>query len=199
MTTLVELVIESQMQPWIDLGLSVHHDVAAVGSISLRFVPGDRGVVAWGLADCPHRVETIDGLSTHHLEPAAPGTAADALGVVGWDHVVVMTSSLDRTCGAIEEATAAPLKRIREAGPIRQGFHRLGEIIVEVVETDRHTLPAASFWGFVWNVADLDAVCDRLGPELVTPPKEAVQRGRRIASVRATAGLGVPVAFMTPA
>jgi hypothetical protein len=202
-TTVVELVVESPVQPWIDLGLAVaDHDgrhVATVGSIAVRFVPGDRGLVAWGLADCPNGVDSIDGLATHHLEPGVAGDAGGALGVVGWDHVVVMTSSLDRTCAAIEAATGATLKRIREAGPIRQGFHRLGELIVEVVETDRHTLPTASFWGFVWNVADLEGVCDRLGPDVVTPPKDAVQRGRRIASVRAAAGLCVPLALMTPA
>jgi hypothetical protein len=198
MTTVVELVVESPVQPWTELGLAVVDDVAMVGSIAVRFVPGDGGLVGWGLAQCPQAVDSIDGLPTHHLDALAPGTAGDALGVVGWDHVVVMTSSLERTCGAIEGATGAPLKRVREAGAIRQGFHRLGELIVEVVETDRHTAPHAAFWGFVWNVADLDAVCERLGPQLVTAPKQAVQPGRRIASVRATAGLGLPLALMTP-
>ena len=60
--------------------------------------------------------------------------------VVGFDHVVVMTSSLERTCGAIESATGESLRRIREAGPVRQGFHRLGQLIVEVVETHRLTV-----------------------------------------------------------
>lgn len=198
MTAVVELVVESPAEPWSELGLHVVDDVAVVGSIAVRFVPGNRGLVAWGVADCPQPVESIDGLPTHHVEPVVPGAAGAGLGVVSWDHVVVMTSSLERTCAAIEAATGAPLKRIREAGPIRQGFHRLGELIVEVVETDRHTGPQAAFWGFVWNVDDLDAVCTRLGPDLITPPKHAVQPGRRIASVRASAGLGLPLALMTP-
>ena len=48
------------------------------------------------------------------------------LGAIGLDHVVVTTDSLERTCAAIEAATGAPLKRVREVGEIRQGFHRLG-------------------------------------------------------------------------
>ncbi|MEZ5272408.1 MAG: hypothetical protein R2694_08895 [Ilumatobacteraceae bacterium] len=109
-----------------------------------------------------------------------------------------MTSSLERTCAAIEAATAAPLKRIREAGAIRQGFHRLGELIIEVVESPQVTAPTAAFWGFVWNVGDLHEVCVRLGPEVIGLPKAAVQPGRFIATVRAGLGLGVPLALMTP-
>ena len=90
------------------------------------------------------------------------------------------------------------MKRIREAGAIRQGFHRLGELIIEVVESPQVTSSHASFWGFVWNVADLHEVCARLGPDVVSPPKPAVQPGRFIATVRAQVGLGLPLALMTP-
>ena len=47
-------------------------------------------------------------------------------------------------------------------------------------------------------VSDLDALAERLGDDLGTP-RDAVQSGRRIATLRESAGLGVPVAFMTPA
>jgi hypothetical protein len=56
----------------------------------------------------------------------------------------------------------------------------------------------ASFWGFVWNVADLHEVCERLGPEVISLPKAAVQPGRFIATVRGSVGLGLPLALMTP-
>jgi hypothetical protein len=115
-----------------------------------------------------------------------------------FDHLVVMTSSLERTCGAIEAATGEPLKRIREAGPIRQGFHRLGGLIVEVVETAQVTADHASFWGFVLIVDDLHAVCGELGPDVISVPKQAVQPGRWIATFRSSAGLGLPTALMTP-
>ena len=81
---------------------------------------------------------------------------------------------------------------------MRQGFHRMGGLIVEVVE--RAGLPEgqATFWGLVMNVEDLDAAVARLGADLVGAPKPAVQSGRSIATVQESAGLGLPVALMTP-
>jgi len=202
MTAIGELVIASPVEPWQAIGLQVTDGVARVGGIALRFVQvggdGREGVVSWGLVGSPTDVADIDGLATHHLEEAPEGGRSHALDIVGFDHLVVMTSSLERTCGAIEAATGEPLKRIREAGAIRQGFHRLGELIIEVVESPQVNAPTASFWGFVWNVADLHTTCDHLGTDVISLPKAAVQPGRFIASVRATVGLGLPVALMTP-
>jgi hypothetical protein len=56
----------------------------------------------------------------------------------------------------------------------------------------------AAFWGLVVNVEDLDAACALIGPDRVSSPKDAVQPGRRIATVRSEVGLGLPVALMTP-
>ncbi len=202
MTAVGELVIASAVEPWQTIGLQVSGGVARIGGIALRFVPvgadGREGVVSWGLVGSPTDAIGIDGLATHHLEEAPEGGRGHALDIVGFDHLVVMTSSLERTCGAIEAATGEPLKRIREAGVIRQGFHRMGELIVEVVESPQVTAPTASFWGFVWNVADLHATCDQLGPDVTPLPKAAVQPGRFIASVRAAVGLGLPLALMSP-
>ena len=92
------------------------------------------------------------------------------LGAFELDHVVVNTGSLDRTCAAITAATGAPLKRVREAGPIRQGFHRLGGLIVEVVErVGQPSDDPASLWGLVFNVADLDARGRPAGARSVWP------------------------------
>jgi hypothetical protein len=46
-------------------------------------------------------------------------------------------------------------------------------------------------------VADLDALAARLGEQLA-PAKDAVQPGRRIATLRAGAGVSPAMAFMTP-
>ena len=61
------------------------------------------------------------------------------LGASSLDHVVVLTPDLERTSAAIAEATGRDLRRIREVGSMRQGFHRMGErgsggLIVELVE-----------------------------------------------------------------
>jgi hypothetical protein len=200
---LVELVIECEVEPWERLGLVIVDGVAQVGGVRLRFVAGTGGLVGWGLADLPGTDALpipeflVDGLPTHVAEPPVGPAPEHPLGIAGFDHVVVMTSSLERTCGAIEASTGAALKRIREAGAIRQGFHRLGEVIVEVVESPQVTSNAAAFWGFVWNLRDLPGACDRLGPEVLSLPKPAVQAGRFIATVRGSVGARLPLAFMS--
>jgi hypothetical protein len=202
-TAVVALEVVSPVEPWQAIGLHVVDGRTSVGGIELRFRQpvGDEAVRIdrWVLADCPQAVTDIDGLATGHTDALPPARAIEhPLGAARFDHLVVMTSSLERTCGAIEAATGEPLKRIREAGPIRQGFHRLGGLIIEVVESERITAPTASFWGFVLIVDDLEAACARLGDDLVSAPKAAVQPGRMIASFRAAAGLGLPIALMTP-
>jgi len=205
-TAVVALEVVSPVEPWQAIGLHIVDGRTTVGGIELRFrqpVGGEAvRIDRWVLADCPQQVTDIDGLATVHADPDESGSsiegALNPLGAARFDHLVVMTSSLERTCGAIEAATGEPLKRIREAGPIRQGFHRLGGLIIGVVESDRVTAPTASFWGFVLIVDDLDAVYARLGDDLVSAPKAAVQPGRMIASFRGAAGLGLPIALMTP-
>ena len=113
------------------------------------------------------------------------------------DHVVLMTDNLDRTCEAVTEVTGCPLKRVREVGEIRQGFHRVGEggVILEVVE--RPDVSHTSLWGLVIATPSFDDLVQSAG-DLVSEPKDAVQPGRRISTVKARAGLGIPVALMTP-
>jgi len=100
----------------------------------------------------------------------------------------------------IEESLEPPLQFGDPRLQGRGGGHRLGGggLIVEVVE--RAGLPEgpASFWGFVLNVEDLDAAAALIGPDGIGEVKDAVQPGRRIATVRAELGLGLPVALMTP-
>ena len=110
-----------------------------------------------------------------------------------------MTSSLETVSGAVADATGCALKRTRELGTITQGFHRIGRggLIVEIVEHPDYDRGAAEFWGLVINVDDLDAACALLGPERVSEPKDAVQPGRRIATIRSEVGLGTAVALMT--
>ncbi len=144
---------------------------------------------------------SIDGISTVMRSGARSETSdSHRLGILGVDHIVVMTGSLERTCGAITETIGDPLRRIRDAGRgVRQGFHRAGRVIIEVVERpDLDPQQPASLWGFVVTVADLDEIVAWLGPDVISSPRDAVQPGRRIATLRSGAGLGVPLALMTP-
>ena len=86
---------------------------------------------------------------------------------------------------------------------MRQAFFRIGEPILEVVEAPEGTSVArdldgpARLWGLAFRVEDLDRTAATLG-NLVGTPRDAVQPGRRIATLRPEAGLGPAIAFMTP-
>ena len=90
------------------------------------------------------------------------------------------------------------------AGAPRQAFFRLGEVILEVVQEPEEAVSKAGgtdrpafFWGLALIAPDLDATVARLG-EHVSEIRTAVQPGRRIATLRRSAGIGLPVALMTP-
>jgi hypothetical protein len=100
------------------------------------------------------------------------------------------------------------LRRIREqptpAGAPRQAFFRLGGVILEVVQEPQHVIAArgealarrARLWGLALLAPDLERTVSALGAH-AGPPRDAVQPGRRIATVRRSAGLAVPVALMS--
>jgi hypothetical protein len=56
----------------------------------------------------------------------------------------------------------------------------------------------ARLWGLAFTVEDLDRLAKEIGDDLAGP-RDAVQEGRRIATLKRSAGLSVPLAFMTPA
>ena len=200
MTTVAELVISAEPEAWRAVGFNVDdHGLLRLGGINIRLTGGADGLAEWVLADAPDRaVDVIDGLLTSHGDAPSPADTNHANGVSSIDHVVVYTPDLERTCAAIETATGAPLRRVRETGSLRQGFHRLGELIVEVVTFPQIAQEQATFWGLALNVDDIDALYERCGDAAMSAPKNAVQPGRRIASFRESAALGLPVAVMTP-
>jgi len=193
------LTVGGPVAPWERLGFVVHEGLIPLFGPGIRVEPdAEPGIVRWALSGLAEPVSEIDGLPTETVEPAAPIFAEHPSGAIGLDHVVITTDSLERTCRAIEATTGAPLRRVRAAGEMRQGFHRLGGLIVEVVERAGLAEGPASFWGLVINVEDLDATVTRLGPEIIGAARPAVQPGRSIATVTESAGLGLPVALMTP-
>lgn len=200
MTTVAEFVIAADAQRWHDVGFAVTPQATLqLGGVVLRFVGGSGGMLSWVLADAADRELTdIDGLATAHGEPPAEPGREHPNTVTSIDHLVVYTPNLERTTAAIAAGTGAPLKRVREVGELRQGFHRLGEVIVEVVSFPQVAGDTASFWGLAVNARDIDALYERVGDALMSAPKDAVQPGRRIASFREAAGLGLAVAVMTP-
>jgi hypothetical protein len=112
------------------------------------------------------------------------------------DHFVIVSPDFDRTAASLQ-AAAMPLRRVRDAGGFRQGFRRLGPAILELVEAVQMADGPARFWGLTLIASDLDALAARLGDRL-RPIKDAVQPGRRIATLDRVAGLRTNVAFMSP-
>jgi hypothetical protein len=199
-----ELVIGGSRANWAQVGINFSQDgVFAIGELVLRLneslLPG---LHSWALSNINSTISSIDGIPTTEVlvatRPAQIESREFVLQPLGIDHVVVNTPDLERTSRALHEATGAELKRIRDAGNgMRQGFHRLGDVIVEIVSTPAMPVGTASLWGFVVNVADVYDVAAYLGPDVLSPPKPAVQKNRLIATFRGAVGLGVPVALMS--
>ena len=184
---------------WRELGFQVDEGGAViVGGVRLEVrESAERGTIeSWTLdgADAP---DSVDGLPT----AAGARDAAEALhpnGVTAIDHVVVFTPSLERTTAALA-AIGIDRRRVREAvGGLRQGFFLLDDLLLEVVAgTGLDDDEPARFWGITMVVSDIDAAAALLGERLGSI-KDAVQPGRRIATVRSEASGGLPLALITP-
>ncbi len=182
-----------------------------LGSVRITLAGRDagQGIFAWSLRDLANA--ELDGLPTSvSMEPPAPTAHTEHFnGIVAIDHVVAMTPNLDRSVEALQ-AAGLDLRRIREqptpAGAPRQAFFRLGEVILEVVQEPEEVLAArpdgtdgsARFWGLALLSHDLELAVEQFG-EHVSEIRAAVQPGRRIATLRRSAGLAMPVALMSRA
>src|SRR5437764_14876718 len=189
---------------WRELGLEVAGERSRVGQVELRFRPDQPpGLRGWSLRGLSPRTD-IDGIPAGEAPtPPAEPAPAHPNGVQDIDHVVVLSPNLDRTLRALA-SVGLPVRRLREAGespPLRQAFLVAGPVVLEVVgdvEDPAGPDAHARLWGVTFVVADLEALTRRLGDALGRP-RPAVQPGRRIVTVReSAAGLGVPVAFITP-
>lgn len=205
-----EIVVAAEDSAWRDAGFRVDEGddtgVVHVGTVAIELAGAAAGkrIVRCGLSGVDS--SDFDGL------PIGPGDASPTgepapphpNGVTGIDHLVAFTPDLDRTVAA-GEALGLDLRRVRDepapAGSPRQAFFRLGELMLEIAQAPPGSpLPPdapARFYGLALLVEDIDATAAALG-DLCGDPRDAVQPGRRIATVRRQASLGLPVAFMTP-
>jgi hypothetical protein len=204
---LTHLTVAADPAAWEGAGFSVEDGQTTVGQVEIRFTPEGHRITGWSLHGLDS-VNDLDGLPTT-LSDAPPRPAAEPHPnhVTGVDHVVAFSPDLNRTVAALD-AAGLDLRRIREeptpAGAPRQAFFRVGEPILEVIQAPEGS-PAmenpagpAGFWGLAFVVDDIDAAVASLGDGRVNEPRPAVQEGRRIATLRRDAGLGLPVALMTP-
>lgn len=204
--SLAGLTLAADPAAWRAAGFEVGEDgTASIGSVRVRLGAGaGRRITSWSLRDLSST--KLDGLPTEPSDaPVVQTAAAHANGAGRIDHVVAFSPDLERTIAALRSA-GLDFRRLREgptpAGAQRQAFFRVGEAILEVVEHPPGTPVAedrsapAGFYGLALATADIDATARVLGP-LLGEVRDAVQPGRRIATVRREAALGLPVAFMS--
>lgn len=205
--TVDELAVADAPVAWSAVGFEVDGDTCVIGDVRIRLAGSDagKGLTGWSLRDLEST--ELDGLATTRSDRQLPGEKSPhPNGVTAIDHVVAITPTLERTILALQGA-GLDLRRIREqptpAGAPRQAFFRLGATILEVVQEPPEAIERAGgdhpafFWGLALVAPDLDTTVAGLG-DRVSEIRPAVQAGRRIATLRRTAGLTVPVALMTP-
>jgi hypothetical protein len=188
----VEIVVGDPPERWSALGFTVAAGAISLGGVRIRPAGGAPGIRSLGLAGL--RAEHPDGLPLVRAAGGAEDAPEHPNGALAVDHVVALTDDLDRTTGALE-AAGLPLRLVRRPpeSAVAQAFLPAGTLVVEVVQSG----DARALWGLVVSVTDLDAAAARLGAALGAP-RDAVQLGRRIATVRRSAGLSTQLALMTP-
>lgn len=205
--TIDEILVGDPPEAWEAAGFSVDDDgTCRIGTVRVRLVGRDGGkrILGWSLRDAPGpRLADgrLDGLPTTASEapPAEPAEHPNGARYV--DHVVLLSPNLPRTVAALEEIGLTP-RGERETdtygSPMRQVFFRLGEVILELVGGTEPGEGEPGFFGLAITVGDLDATAAHLGAALGAP-KDAVQEGRRIATLRhRDLGMSVATAFMSP-
>ena len=187
------LYVADPPDAWSTLGFTVVDDVVAVGGVRLQVGCAGRGIVGWSLRGVREGAD-LDGLATEVSSRPPPPAVDHPVGAIAVDHVVAMTPDFDRTAGKLR-AAGLDYRRTREAGGgFKQAFFVIGPCLLELggpAEGD------VRFWGLTLVVRDLDETVAFLGDRLGRV-KDAVQPGRRIATLKRDAGLSVPLALMTP-
>jgi hypothetical protein len=218
MPRLLSLTISDAPEALSGLGFTLDGISAQIGSTALVCAGNEsagRGIADWMLtADDGALPPLIDGLVTGSIThgdaaPTTPLAPAHTNGVVAIDHLVVMTPNVDRTVAAFEDLDMECRRRREGAAygsaTMRQAFFWIGtgddRVILEIVGPETVD-PAkandpAKFFGLALTCRDLDETAAFFG-DLMKPPVEAVQKGRRIATLSSRAGLGVALAFMSP-
>ena len=201
MPVLAELTVVDDPAAWRTVGFTVDDaGQCVIGHVRLWLAPDEEGagVTGWAL-DGLDVVAPIDGVPTTSPTHGPPEPWTHSNGSTQLDHVVVSSPDSVRTTAALE-AVGLAARRTRDIGRgLQQVFFRAGEVIIELVgPVEPKGDGPAGFYGLAVNVADLDATKEALG-DLLTDPKDAVQPGRRIATLKTRdLGISTAIAFMTP-
>jgi hypothetical protein len=192
---LVSVAVADAPELWAAAGFTVAGGSCEVGAVRIDVGAPGEGMVAWGLEGVEPGL--LDGLDTRVDEARVSAGADHPNGTRSLDHLVVTSHDPMRTRAALEERGFV-VRRTVEMGDRRYTFFRVGEAILELVgPAQADGDQPARLYGLAFTVADLDATAAHLGP-LLGAVRDAIQPGRRIATLRREAGLSVPVALMGP-
>lgn len=210
------LVVGDEPDAWRALGLPVVGDRCTVGGVTIRLAgaAGDRGILGWeldppvggGAAGDPGG--EVDGLRAADATGALPvserardrddGPSGRGYAVAAVDHLVVASPDVERTTAALERVGLTARRTVDAARGdvgVRYRFFLLGTCLLELIgpiEPDGEG--PARFVGLAFTAPDLDVFDTASGP-----PRDAVQPGRRIITLRTRDHeVSVPIAVMTP-
>lgn len=213
MPRLAFLGVADDASTWATLGFTVEETSVRVGGTTIVCAGTSvgRGIVDWTLEGSE---ASIDGLAATARSVASKSNEPTdhVNGVVAIDHLVVSTPEVERTVAAFEQR-GLECRRRREGAAygqhrMRQAFFWLGDpdgpvadkVVLELVGPEvpdpARSADPATFFGLALTVQDLDATAAFYG-DLMKPPVDAVQPGRRIATLSSRAGSSVAIAFMS--
>jgi Glyoxalase/Bleomycin resistance protein/Dioxygenase superfamily len=190
--TVDELEVADPADAWMQAGFCVDAGaVCRIGDVRIRLAGRGHGtgIIGWSLRGLPSddSRHDLDGIPTTRSDAVTAAPAEHANGVTAIDHIVLLSPDLHRTVASLAAVGVEPRReRDDQLGgrPIRQIFFRLGEVIIEVVGPPETASEGPStLWGVTYVVADIDATAAYFG-DRTAPVKEAVQPGRRIATLR---------------
>jgi hypothetical protein len=204
---LVGLEVDDDPAAWRRAGFAVADDRFAVGGVTVRLLGGGHGRGVRSASFDPPVADEVDGLrltvpesSDGDGHPPGPGEATHANGVTAIDHVVVTSDDVERTTAALATCGLSPRRTVVGArgdgdDEIVYRFFLLGTCVLELVGPTRGGGNGpARFAGLAFTTERID----ELGA-LAGTPRDAVQPGRRIATLRGEdLGVSVPTAFLTP-
>lgn len=197
------IVVGDEPEAWAEAGFAVDGSTIDVAGVTISCL-GDGSAPRWRLwSDTAPVPDSVDGITTEAAdEPRAGSASSHENTVVELDHVVLASPDLERTT-EVFAGLGVECRRTRDVPgsepAMQQRFFRLGGVILELVgRTAGNGEGPASIWGLAFTVADIDAATERLAGACGAP-KDAVQQGRRIATVRTRdLGVSLPIALMTP-
>ena len=206
---LQRLIVGDDPDAWRAAGFRVDGNEATFGKVVIKLAgaDGERGVLGWSLAGVTTDIEQISTFNapspgSQPIRREENGAATHTNAVFAIDHVVVETGDVDRTVEAFTEVGMAERRRATMSTPVgerQQAFLWAGRVIIEVVgpvEPDHDA--SMGIWGLALVSSNLAVTAHVLAEDL-SEPRDAVQPGRKIATMRTRSlDISIPIVVMSP-